>query len=119
MAEDLRTVVQDLRYHSDALPRLLEDLFGPEEGDPVAIGDVSPTAPDPPIVEAELLEPEDDTGALVEAVVGGQQRRRRARLLGAAAVVGAAVALGGLWSVTHQERPAAASSAVPGQHARR
>jgi serine/threonine protein kinase len=98
MAEDLHHVVQDLRYRSDGVPRLLQRLFGPDEQDAEAPLGVDIRLPGEPLSAGPVL-----AGGglrLVEApeALAPRRRRRRATLVGAA-VLGAAVLLGGLWGV--------------------
>jgi serine/threonine protein kinase len=49
LADELETVVQDLRYRSDAIPQLLEELFGREENS------VQITPPHLPAIDANAL----------------------------------------------------------------
>ena len=49
LADDLENVMQDLRYHSDAIPRLLTELFGREENS------VQITPPQLPAVDINAL----------------------------------------------------------------
>jgi serine/threonine protein kinase len=118
MAEDLHNVVQELRYHSDSVTRLLDRLFGDEDGeartpameaatDLLALGAEAP---------ASSLDGDEGGGRTVMETGVRLRRRRRAQLVGAA-VVGGAVLLGGLWSVTRSlakgggPRPPAAAPA--------
>jgi serine/threonine protein kinase len=114
MADDLRTVVQDLRYHSDAIPRLLDDLFGADEAEPDGPGQAPPTNPELPVVEAELVTQPDEAGTVLDKAAPGR-RWRRAPVV-AAAVVGAAVLLGGLWMMARSGGPPPAATGDTAHH---
>jgi hypothetical protein len=110
MADDLEAVMQDLRYNSDAVPRLLDTLFGREENT------VQLTPPQLPAVDANAL------GGMVTSVSrstkrdraarpAGLSRRQQVMMIGAAAVLGAlAFGLGSLWERASR---AQAGPAVP------
>jgi serine/threonine protein kinase len=99
LADELETVVQDLRYRSDAIPHLLDELFGREENS------VQITPPHLPAIDANAL------GNAVSSVSSpsaptrddrkrrrrsGKQRavKRRRRVVWAASATAAAVVLG-------------------------
>jgi hypothetical protein len=125
MADDLEAVMQDLRYRSDSIPRLLEQLFGREENT------VQLTPPQLPAVDinalggingssqAELVSQETRREPGVRAA--GLSRRQQLLVIGVAAALGAlAFGLGSMWerqlgraTRTNPADPARIVSAAP------
>ena len=112
LADDLETVMQDLGYRSDAIPRLLETLFGREENS------VQITPPQLPAVDVNAIgtigSRVDSRSTHREGARGGVgglrgfwraggktlhlQRKHQIAAVALAALVGAAAfGLGGLW----------------------
>jgi serine/threonine protein kinase len=98
LADELETVVQDLRYRSDAIPRMLESLFGPEQNS------VQITPPHLPALDMNALgtwssrsPTKDDRKRRSRggpAAMGGTGLRRRRRRFALAATAATAAVLG-------------------------
>jgi eukaryotic-like serine/threonine-protein kinase len=123
LADELETVTQDMRYRSDAIPRMLDGLFGEEDNSvrltpphlPTVDLSALPSWPSQPITRKEGRKPSVHAQPAVEAAptttvttTARQRRRRKLAMLTTAAVVSLlSLLLGGLWGQTRSEtRPA-------------
>jgi serine/threonine protein kinase len=84
LAEELETILQDLRYHSHALPDLLEQLFGLDTHEvDVPLSDLPPE-PSVPEVEVDVERTRRERSAAATVDLGGWRLRpARLRWLGA------------------------------------
>ena len=73
LADELETVVQDLRYRSDSIPQLLDELFGREENS------VQITPPHLPAIDANALGNAVATAASTPSAPTRDDRKRRRR----------------------------------------
>jgi serine/threonine protein kinase len=113
LADELETVVQDLRYRSEAIPRVLEELFGRQENS------VQITPPHLPAVDMNALgtwstvSNKDDRRR--RRGRSARRKRRRQVVLAASAAVLSLLSLlaGGWWSHSRSaERASPAAAAV-------
>ena len=114
MAGDLEGIVQDLGYRSEAVPQLLDDLFG-REGNSVTL-----TPADLPVIDftpsgswptsrsfsrRELADPEDDGTPLTAPEASPRRTKRRWAVMATAAVLGLlSLLLTGRWVESNADR---------------
>jgi serine/threonine protein kinase len=105
LGDALETVVQDLKYRSEAVPKLLDDLFGCEDNSisitpaDLPVLDVAPAGswPSQPNTRKTLTRRDPDATPATGATVFRQRRRRWAVLATAALFSLLCLLLGGHW----------------------
>jgi serine/threonine protein kinase len=120
LGDALESVVQDLRYRSDAVPRLLDDLFGREDNSvsltpadlPCIDAGPAGTWPSYPSTRRTLTRRDPDATPGTGATAFRRRRRRWAAVATATLVSLLCLLLGGRWLDNHSEARAQGATAV-------